>query len=230
VSIPSRIPRQVLIPQPRADLDPLRFTWNAGNRIVRVFNAHYSPRAFRAAEIDPSDPGRNAGRFHPFPSVPGGPSVPVLYGANSLEGAISETVFHDVPISGVKIIDITAVHHRIAINLAPTRDLLLADLAGNGLRRLGITRAELIDSYPDAYPQTAMWAAAIHDHPTRFDGIRWVSRQYDLSQAVVLFGDRVTESELIVPADVIPMPLTVGAGLDTLRQLADQAGITLTGS
>lgn len=230
MSVPSRLPPPLPVPDPPADLDPLHFTWRTSDRIVRVFNAHYAHRAFWAAEIDPGDPGRYRGRFHPFTAAQGGRAIPVLYGANQLAGAISETIFHDLPIAGVKIVDVTAVHHRVAISLVPTRDLLLADLAGNGLRRLGITRAELIDSDPAAYPQTAKWAAAIHAHPARFDGIRWVSRQYDLSQAVVLFGDRVAETELVIPSDVIPLPLAVGAGLDTLRELADQAGIIVTGS
>ena len=37
-------------------------------------------------------------------------------------------------------------------------DLRLADLTGYGLRRLGATRAEIIDSDPRSYPHTACWA------------------------------------------------------------------------
>ena len=43
----------------------------------------------------------------------------------------------------------------MAITLTATRDLRLADLTGYGLRRLGGTRAEIIDSDPRSYPHTA---------------------------------------------------------------------------
>lgn len=107
------------------------------------------------------------------------------------------------------VVDTTAVRHRVAISLSPARNLLLADLAGSGLRRWATTRAELIDSHPAAYPQTAQWVAAIHAHSARFDGIRWVSRQDDLSQAVVLVGDRVDQTVLVIPSEVIPVPLAI---------------------
>ncbi len=105
----------------------------------------------------------------------------------------------------------------------------LADLSGLGLGRVGITRADLIETSSLYYPQTAKWAKAIHDIPARFDGMQWVSRQYDRSLAVVLFGDRVKATELRMPAAYIPKALGVGVGFDELLELAAMANIEVTG-
>ena len=104
----------------------------------------------------------------------------------------------------------------------------MADLTGYGLRRLGATRAELIDSDPRSYPHTAGWAHSLHAHREHLDGIQWVSRQYDTALALILFGDRVQETELDIAPTAIPMPLALGLGFDNVQDLADQADITIT--
>jgi RES domain len=204
------------------DADPLIGVWPAGKDIVRVYDALYSPRGFWTGT--PTRPGR----FHPFtPTGAPGP-VPVLYGSDRLAGAISETVFHDVPVRGTKHVPRATLRRKLAITLTATRDLRLADLTGYGLRRLGATRAEIIDSDPRSYPHTASWAHGLHAHREHLDGIQWVSRQYDTALALILFGDRVQETELDIAPSAIPMPLALGLGFDNVQDLADQADITIT--
>ncbi|MEA2602975.1 MAG: hypothetical protein QOF89_3967 [Acidobacteriota bacterium] len=86
-------------------------------------------------------------------------------------------------------------------------------------------RTELIESDATEYERTAQWAAALHDANREIDGLVWVSRQYDTSRSVVLFGDRVRREDLEVAAT--PLPIGKGAGLKKVSRAAEQAKITL---
>ncbi len=110
-------------------------------------------------------------------------------------------------------------------SLTPGRDLTLAQLHGYGLGRLGVTRAELIDSAAEHYQQTAAWARALHQGHSHLDGLIWVSRQHDDARAVVLFGDRLGRRELSV--DSPPLPLYFGRGFDAVQEAAEKAGIVV---
>ena len=79
---------KVPAPPPPGSLHPLFFTWEKDRPLFRCHSVRFGPTAF--------NPGKGLGRFHPFPD-PGGSVVPVLYAAENLEGALSETVFHSVP-------------------------------------------------------------------------------------------------------------------------------------
>ena len=68
----------------------------------------------------------------------------------------------------------------------------------------------------------------MHAHREHLDGIQWVSRQYDTALALILFGDRVQETELDAAPTAIPMPLALGLGFNNVQDLADQADITIT--
>jgi hypothetical protein len=177
---------------------------------------------FGATEFNP---GLGNGRFHPFRS-PEGELVPSLYGASTIDGALSETVFHAVPLrGGIRVVRSSSLLPMVVSTLAATRDLVLAQLHGYGLHRLGVSRAELLDSDADHYSSTVLWAQALHRCRVRIDGLVWVSRLHDTSFALVLFGDRVRREELEV---VKPsLPLSMGPGLKTLRRAAEQAGFTL---
>ena len=55
-----------------------------------------------------------------------------------------------------------------------------------------------------------------------------MSRQYDTALALILFGDRVQDTELDIAPTAIPMPLALGLGFDNVQDLADRADITIT--
>lgn len=167
----------------------------------------------------------SSGRFHPFTDGEG-KRVPTLYAADDLEGALSETVFHNVPVRGPrKRVAKLALQPMIASVLACDRDLTLVKLYGPGLSRLGVSRAELIETTPEHYERTAAWAQALHASDASIDGLIWVSRQNDATQALVLFGDRVERSSLqVIEA---PKPLYFSPGLDEAQRLANQADITI---
>ena len=201
-------------PPPAAALDPATTTWRVGRRLYRVHDA--SPaNAF--------NPGYGRGRFHPVHDGRGRP-IPTLYAADAIDGALSESVFRGVGASGGRI-------HRA--DLEPLRfsrlvldaDLRFVDLTGLALRRLGLTRGQLIEAPEWLYRSTARWAEALHEAESTAHGLLWVSRQCDTAKAVVLFGDRVEASWL--RADGPAEPLHGGRGFRRVCEAAGRANIVV---
>lgn len=204
------------VPDPAA-LDPLTQTWPQGRQIVRCHDSRFGATEF--------NPGFGRGRFHPFQERTGR-GVPTLYGASSLEGAFSETLFHAVSVRGPeRIVRRGSLKTMLVSTLAPARNLTLVQLHGYGLRRLGISRAELIDADSDRYGETVLWAQALHAWDESVDGLVWVSRQHDTSSALVLFGDRVRREHLRVIEP--PLALYVDPGFDMVERAAEAAGISV---
>jgi len=166
------------------------------------------------------------GRFHPLLSHTGS-LVPTFYGSNTIDGALSETVFHDVPISGPgKSIAQSVLMPMLSSTLKPVRPLRLVQLRGFGLKRLGITRMEMIESEADQYSVTRRWGSAFYEHVGDADGLIWMSRQHDSSEAIVLFGTRVQRDELEVfaaPRSLYPP----SPGWNDVLVAAEAADITL---
>jgi hypothetical protein len=213
------------VPLPPADvatLDPLLCTWPAGQQFHRCYDIDWGAREFYAGTAT------RRGRFHPIEPKGVQDPLPVLYGASDVDGALSETVFHDVPVRGTKHVPYAMLLHRLVVALVPRRDLTLVDLTSPGLRRLELTHRELIDSDPRSYRATASWAEALHDHPAQPDGLLWVSRQHNTSTALVLFGDRVPLEDLTAAPDAVPLTLGAGEGLAAVCLAANRAGITVT--
>jgi hypothetical protein len=165
------------------------------------------------------------GRFHPLQDAHGD-IVPILYAAENLEGALSETVFHSIPIRGTyKAIRTVVLKSLVVSTLACQRDLRLVQLFGFGLRRLGVSRLNLIEASKRQFSRTAAWAQALHACNERPDGLVWVSRPNDGTRSLVLFGDRVPASTLrIVGA---PIPLASGPGFGEVQKAAEKAGILI---
>ena len=171
------------------------------------------------------NPGLGRGRFHPFQNARG-EAVPTLYGASTFQGALSESIFHQVPVRGpVRAIRHSTLRPMQVSVLAPGRDLRLVQLHDFGLRRLEVSRAELIDCEASEYPQTATWAAAFHAWSGEVDGLVWVSRLHDTAFALVLFGDRVARPDLEVVEP--PLPIFLGEGLAQVQEAAEKAKITI---
>jgi hypothetical protein len=198
-------------------LQPLLFNWKKDSLLVRCHNARFGPASF--------NPGLGSGRFHPFEDAQGS-VVPILYAAGHPDGAMAETVFHDVPARGpAKRIRRSSLKPLLLSALSCDRDLNLAQLFGFGLRRLGVTRQKLIEASDQQYRRTNAWARALHGCDEKIDGLVWVSRQNDDVRSVVLFGDRVPSSALRNVGT--SLPLYDGPGYDLVRGAADRAGILI---
>lgn len=205
------------LPEPSVLSAPLYETWRSGSLLLRCHDSRFGATEF--------NPGGGSGRFHPFLG-PVGVAVPTLYASDTYSGAFSETLFHDVPVRGPgRAVLRLALRPMLVSSLVVERDLELIQLHGFGLRRLGVTRAQLIDSHSDSYPLTTLWARALHAANPAADGLVWMSRQHDTSRALVLFGDRVGRDVLAVAE--VPVPLAIGAGLEKVQAAAEHAGITI---
>ena len=200
-----------------ADLQPATRTWKARRILFRVHD--HRP----ANEFNPGS-GRGRGRFHP---IRGGRGrfVPTLYASDEIDGALSEVLFRGgVTASGGSI-------HRADLEslclsrLVPEFDLQLVNLTGVELRRLGVTRAQLIESPERCYRETARWAEALHEAAANAHGLMWVSRQCDTAKGFVLFGDRV-DASVLRPLEASE-PLHEGRGFERVCEVAGRADITL---
>lgn len=192
-------------------------TWEAVRPIIRVH--HF---AFGATEFNP---GKGEGRFHPL--LDRGMTVPTIYGANSIEGALSETVFRAIAVTGPeKIIRQEALMAMVACTLLPRRPLRLIQLRGAGLQKLGVPRAEMIESKSEEYAVTRAWAAALYAAVPDADGLIWTSRQHPGSEAIMLFGTRVDRSDLVVGTPARSL-FPAGDSWHHVVAAAEAAGITI---
>lgn len=205
-----------MLPRPPADLDPQIELWRADRVIVRCHGPRYHERQFNDTT--------NLARFRPF--VDEGRVVPTIYGASDFDGAVSETVFHEVPVRGSnRRILRSEIDRWVWSEVAPTRDLRLVSLHGTGLRRAQVTHGELIECDASEYADTVPWSVALHDTANAPDGLCWRSRQHNDSFALMLFGSRVADSDLAVvrPAD----SLARSPGGDLVYAFAEAADIAI---
>ncbi len=174
---------------PGPALNALIEAWPAGRVIHVLHDAAYEPQSFNPG-IDAAGTLRNPTRFAPVRSSKG-QLVPYLYGGSSLDCAIFETVFHNVPIDAAdKFVDLDDFANRAHGQVVPQRELQLVNLTTDGLHRLKLPKAELITNAASDYLATARWAEALHCQFAQVDGLLWMSRQRDRDEAVMLFGDR----------------------------------------
>jgi hypothetical protein len=212
------LPANTVVPAPPdpSELNPLIHEWDAGRPILRCHDTRFAATEFNRTGSE--------GRFRPVRSK--GRIVGTVYGAQDDAGAIAESVFRPVPVgTAVRQVGRARLVPLMISTLASNRTLRLASLHGNGLRRAGASRAQLIDSEADQYAALAAWGQALHDCPATPDGIIWRSRHYDDSYTFMLFGDRVRRHDLQVVEP--PLPLAVGRGLERVMELAEQADITI---
>ncbi|MBA2672037.1 MAG: RES family NAD+ phosphorylase [Gemmatimonadetes bacterium] len=202
---------------------PLFHVWEQGEPIVRVYSS-----SFRENEFNPGRSGAGVrGRFHFFPDA-AAKLVPVLYGSDLEDGAIAETIFHDVPVRGaVRTVAESRLDEAAIVTLEPRRDLELVEQLGFGLRRLQLEPGDLTATHPTEYPRTVLWAQALHQTFADIDGLVWMSKQFIAARALLLFGDRVRQADLAVARPA--MPLRAGSGRKLVDEAANRAGIVIVG-
>lgn len=121
----------------------------------------------------------------------GDPIIPVLYAASTEQAAIADSLLHDVPLQGGDL-QPSLYNSRCMSILTTNRELRLASLQGLGLRRLGVSAAQVTATSAVEYERTALWAEAAHK--AGFDGLVYMSRHCNTDSAYVLFGDRADDS------------------------------------
>lgn len=207
---------------PRLPLNPLLVTWPAGQTIHVIHDTAFAPESFNPG-VDKNGQPCKPTRFAPIRDA-AGLVVPYLYGGSTLDCAIFETIFHDVPIDAAdKFVDLDGFATRGHGELTPSRALVLVDLTSEGLHRLRVPKGELIDSPARDYPQTGRWAEDLYRQSPAVDGLVWMARQHDRDQGLVLFGDRL---QGVLAGRRVGAPLAHDTALqDSVLQAALRAGI-----
>jgi hypothetical protein len=181
-----------------ASLDAKFMSWGEGEVMHRIHDDEYPVESF-----NPSPLG-NA-RFSPIRDAAGN-LIPTLYAATTPQGALMETIFHDVPYKpGFKRVSVDRLEGKLSSTLVFLSDFQLIDLGKIGLRRLGVHPHDLIDTTKAHYPETRKWAELLYAAYPQAQGLIWPSRQDDRARAVVLFGTRVEDSELRPAGISIPL-------------------------
>lgn len=204
---------------PADELDATVVLWGKGQELYRVHDAIYKGNGF-----NPSRKG-NA-RFSPFRDADG-KIIPTLYAGTSLDCALMETIFHDVPfVAGFKPLSIKKMVGKVHTVSTPNVDFKLVDLGTIALRRLGVDRAHLIDTTKWHYPETRKWAERFYAQLGDVQGLRWTSRQDDSAQTVMLFGTRANSKDLVVSGPSTPL-LAGDLASAAVIDLAMRIGVTL---
>ena len=105
-----------------------------------------------ARQFNPSATGNT--RFSPLENA-AGVVIPTIYAGTTLDCALMETVFHDVPFAAGPKIWSKASHvaGKVYSQLMLSRDLALINLSAIALHKLGIPRKDLIESDGSQYPR-----------------------------------------------------------------------------
>ncbi|AXA65106.1 RES family NAD+ phosphorylase [Pseudomonas oryzihabitans] len=206
-------------PEPAANLHVALTELASGTVLHRVH--------LRMYQADQFNPGvRGNARFSPIQDEKG-KAIPTLYAGTTLPCALMETVFHDVPhTAGFKSFDKAKLNGQVHSTVRLEAALQVVDLSSVPLRKLGVTRKQLIDTEKDQYPATRKWAMALYRQCPQAQGLFWVSRQDDTARAVVLSGDRIAEGAL--QPGTSSYSLTEDASTyDAVLDLAERIGVAI---
>ncbi|MFS8057028.1 RES family NAD+ phosphorylase [Rhizobium sp. BR 317] len=178
----------------------------AGTKFHRVHDQRFDSCAFNPGMGRPS-------RFAPL--LLGGHPIPTQYLATDFECTVHETIFHDVPIEEshktVGADNIKPLAHSV---VQLKRDIILVPLFTPDLAKWRIGRADLVDTTAASYAITAQWALAIHQNRPDIDGLIWTSKRCDPQQALLLFGDRVSQSNLTEVSKI-----SIYSNVEEMRQI-----------
>jgi len=196
--------------------------WGNGETLFRVH-----PEIYGSLQFNPSPHG--SARFSPLVDAAGS-VIPTIYAGTTLDCALMETVFHDVPFTDGQKNWSKATHvaGKVYSKLALLRNLALIDLSAVPLHTLGISRKDLIECDGSLYSETRAWALALHDQYPDAEGLRWTSRQDDTALALVLFEGRLKIPAMSVSGKPNGLLLADGSAISEVLQLAFRLNVLLT--
>ena len=182
-----------------------------------------SPRTGRFAPQAFNTSGRGHARFSPLRA--NRRVVPVLVAAQTLDGALMETVLHDVPFPSEAHIhdlqrDLQSDLHASRINL--TAPVQLVDLSKLGLQRMGLRVSQMFESDACDCARTQAWARWLHTTVPQARGLYWMCACQPECAGLMLFGDRAAASVVAATAEPslhVGHPQVLGALLALLHRL-----------
>lgn len=189
-------------------------TWPPGGKLYRCHRRKYGAMQFNSS----ASPRM---RFSPIYDTDRTP-IPVWYAASTPEGAVAESLLHDIPVSTAGDLLAAQFQGRRISAVDPIRPLRLIRLDTDGLRALRLAPTDVTETEADTYRRSAAIAQELHD-TTDTDGLAWVSRRRNIDCAVVLYADRISGSELSATGTVYDFDTM--AGWLWLREYTTPLGI-----
>ena len=207
------------LPPPPKRLQATLVTWGGGLEFHRIHDLAFGGSAFNIST-------KGNARFSPI-TDDAGALIPTLYAGTTLDCALMETIFHDVPFkAGFKPFSKLKMDGKVHSDLKPTANFRLIDLSTLALHKLGVKRTQLIDTTKAHYPATRRWAQALYTQFPDAQGLRWTSRQDDQAHALMLFGTRISPSALGWAGSSESL-LLGGHAQPSVIDLATRIGVTL---
>lgn len=181
---------------------------------------------------DEFNPGKGDTRFAPLRSD--GLTIPTLYGGETQQSALLESIFHDIHHSvGDKLVYASDLRDRGLVHLETPIALRLVDLRDDALFSLGLNRPDLVSTPAAHYVCTREWSAHIHGLSPLAHGMIWHSRQAELTgrraEAIILFRDRLSNRQpgYFPLAGVGVVNLVEGKGRQLIDKLASELDATV---
>ena len=156
-----------------------------------------------------------------FQQTDGSP-VHTYYAASTVEGAYMESALHDVPLDPPGQFDVGELVHFHLVQLTLPDALRCVSFHTPYLPKLGLNRAQLIDSLPVCYPETRAWAQAVYLQCPRAQAVAYGSRRDDAARCMMLFKQRLPSPPFKVLSDE---PLALNPRREEILALIRRLGV-----
>lgn len=175
----------------------------------------YSTRNYPATTALTFAQGWGDTRFAPIQAEDGS-AVHTYYIASTPEAAYMESVLHDVPLAPPGMFEVASLKHFHLVKLRLHPALRYVSFHTPFLPRLGITRAQLIDSLPALYPHTRRWSQAAYLQCADAQAVGYGSKRDDAARCLMLFKQRLPDPPFEVLGEE---PLALAPRRDELLKL-----------
>lgn len=175
---------------PRAPGPSERFTVRSVTTTDVPVWYHVYSTAVHAATATTFSEGWGDTRFAPIQQADGTP-VHTYYVASTRESVYMESVLHNVSLSPPGVFEVASLEHFHLVELRLPSSLDFASLHTKDLPRLRLSRAELIDTLTDCYPETRAWSQAAYDQRPSAQAIGYGSKRDDAGRCLMLFRQRL---------------------------------------
>jgi hypothetical protein len=166
----------------------------------------YNTRSHPSTRADTFAEGWGDTRFAPI-FTEAGTAVHTYYVASTPEAAYMESVLHDVPLSPAGMFEVASLSYHHLVRLRLPASLQYVSFHTPYLPRLGLNRAQLIDSLPAFYGRTRRWSQAAYLQRRTAQALGYGSRRDDAARCLMLFKQRLPDPPFEVLAEE---PMAVG--------------------
>jgi hypothetical protein len=173
-----------------------------------------APAAFNAS-------GLGDARFSPLVDPVSNKPIPTIYAAKNERGAIAEVVLHDVPTPSAGYLHDLERDYRANLHLSRIRApaVRLVNMTTMGLQAAGLKPVDLFESEKGDYPRTRKWALWIWQNMPDAQGLRWMSKRDNQCEVIMLFGDRVNQSDVVDDGSSQPLQAHEGLVIELLDEM-----------